>query len=228
MSAGVATLLAIAAGALLGSIPFGLIITRLTTGADVRSVGSGNIGATNVLRAGSVLPAILTLLCDAGKGAAAVALARVLVHAQIASGSAGAGLPVGGAAAGAGSTLDDWAGFAAVAGHVFSPWLGFRGGKGVATAAGALAVLSPQVALAALGVFILSVSIFRIVSLGSILACLTAMILAAGPLRSVAPSFPVVLAICALIIARHAANVSRILKGEEPRFGRRGPPRGPA
>jgi glycerol-3-phosphate acyltransferase PlsY len=212
VSSGIATLVAIGAGALLGSIPFGLIIARLTTGADVRRVGSGNIGATNVLRASGLVPALLTLICDAGKGAASVFLARALVHASLAPVAAGT-------AAGSGSTLDDWAGFAAVAGHIFSPWLGFRGGKGVATAAGALAVLSPPVALAAIGVFLLSVLIFRIVSLGSILACLAAMILAAGPFRSVAPSFPVVLAIGALIIVRHAANIARIVRGTEPRIG---------
>ena len=214
MSSTIATLVAIGTGALLGSIPFGLIITRLTTGADVRRVGSGNIGATNVLRASGLAPALLTLLCDAGKGAAAVALARVLVHASSPSAVAS-----GVVAPDAAGTLDDWAGFAAVAGHIFSPWLGVRGGKGVATAAGALAVLSPQVALAAVGVFILSVLVFRIVSLGSILACLAAMILAAGPMRSVAPSFPVVLAICALIIVRHTANIARIARGDEPRIG---------
>src|SRR5262245_32295628 len=169
MSPWVTTVAAIAAGALLGSIPFGVIIARFTTGADVRQVGSGNIGATNVLRASGLVPALLTLLCDAGKGAASVALARLLVQIQGAGGAAG-----GAGASPAGSSLDDWAGFAAVAGHIFSPWLGFRGGKGVATAAGALAVLSPPVAIAAIGVFILAVLIFRIVSLGSILACVAA------------------------------------------------------
>jgi len=199
----------------MGSIPFGVIIARVTTGADVRRIGSGNIGATNVLRASGVAPAILTLLCDAGKGAGAVALARLLVDAQSAGGAAAGVSPTGG------SSLDDWAGFAAVAGHIFSPWLGFRGGKGVATAVGALLVLSPPVALVALAVFALSVLVFRIVSLGSILGCLTAIVLAAGPMRSVAPSFVVVVAICALILARHAANIVRLVRGQEPRLGDR-------
>jgi len=207
--------------ALLGSIPFGLLLARAATGGDVRHVGSGNIGATNVLRASGVAPAVATLLLDVGKGAAAVLAMRALASCAEESGDVR-------------HALQDWAGFAAVTGHVFSPWVGFRGGKGVATALGALAVLSPALAVVGAAAFSASIVATRIVSLSSIAASLA--VTGAAIWRSVAahgagtsPSLLVLLGICALIVARHAANIGRLLRGEEPAIGARsaggkGPP----
>jgi glycerol-3-phosphate acyltransferase PlsY len=203
----------------LGSIPFGLLIARYWSGADVRAVGSGNIGATNVLRASGPAPAIVTLLMDAGKGAGAVLLARAVMAAASAPG-AGASPGPAEAAAGlfAAPGLDAWAALAAVAGHMFSPWLGFRGGKGVATAAGALLALSPPLAGAGFGVFAVVFALSRKVSLSSIAACLAAAVLSATGWIAGSPAFVVVAGICALIVIRHRANIGRLLRGEEPRL----------
>lgn len=207
---GLRSALTIGLAALLGSVPFGLLIVRATTGTDVRRVGSGNIGATNVLRASGALPAALTLLLDAGKGAVAVALAGAL------SGD--------GSAAGSPHTLAGWAGLSAVAAHVFSPWLRFRGGKGVATAAGALLVLSPALASVGFVVFAVTIALSRIVSLSSIAALLAVATAAViGPL--VVSDFPRVplaplLGICVLILARHCANIVRLVHGQEATLGK--------
>lgn len=208
----------LAGAALLGSIPFGLIVARLASGADVRRAGSGNIGATNVLRVSGPIPALLTLLLDAGKGAAAVLLALAVAR--------GAAPSRGHSGAGAAESLAGWAGAAAVAGHVLSPWLGFRGGKGVATAAGALAALSPSFAAVGLGIFGIILVSTRIVSLASVLACVAMTLLSASRLLPGAPSFPVVLGISALIVIRHRANLARLARGEEPRLSLRMGPSG--
>lgn len=212
--------LALAVAALLGSIPFGFLIARAASGADVRKVGSGNIGATNVFRASGPLPAALTLALDIGKGSAAVLLARVI----------GSGGPHwwGPTASGFGvPTHYDYAGVVAVAGHAFSPWLGFKGGKGVATAAGVILVLSPALAGVGLAVFAAVVAVGRIVSLASIAAALAVVVAEVGghiALRFSTLAFPppsqmALITICALILIRHADNISRLLKGEEPALG---------
>jgi glycerol-3-phosphate acyltransferase PlsY len=187
---------------LLGSIPFGLILAKLFGGADVRKAGSGNIGATNVLRVVGPLAGILTLLLDAAKGWLAVWLASRITHDQ--------------------TTVMILAGLLAMVGHCFPVWLGFRGGKGVATAAGVFAALCPLAFFAALVLFILVVSFWRYVSLGSLAAA------AALPLfvyllwaPHFAPPESVTLgslAIAVLVIVQHRGNIIRLARGEEPKF----------
>jgi glycerol-3-phosphate acyltransferase PlsY len=187
---------------ILGSIPFGLLLTKLFGGADVRKEGSGNIGATNVARVAGTLPGILTLLLDAAKGAAAVLLAE-----HLSSDSA------------------MWmmiAGFAALVGHCFPIWLNFKGGKGVATAAGLFLVLCPLAFLGSLLLFVLVVVFWRYVSLGSIAAA------AAMPLLIYflwAPHHappPVImfgsLAVVMLVVYKHDGNIQRLVEGAEPKF----------
>src|SRR5713226_9891159 len=187
---------------LLGSIPFGLLLTRLFGGGDVRKAGSGNIGATNVARVAGALPGILTLIFDIAKGAAAVWLAARLSHES--------------------ATWMMVAALAALVGHCFPVWLRFRGGKGVATAAGAFLMLSPLAFLASIALFALVVIFWRYVSLGSISAA------AAMPLLIYflwaphhAPPQAVTLgalAAAALIVYKHDANIQRLVQGEEPKF----------
>jgi acyl phosphate:glycerol-3-phosphate acyltransferase len=187
---------------LLGSIPFGLLLTKLFGGGDVRQAGSGNIGATNVARVAGPLPGILTLLFDAAKGAAAVWLA-----ARFSNDSA------------------MWmviAALAALLGHCFPVWLRFRGGKGVATAAGVFLVLSPLALLGSVIVFVLVVAFWRYVSLGSIAAA-AAMPLLIYILWAPHHAPPLVvtfgaLAAAVLIIYKHDANIQRLIEGEEPKF----------
>ena len=180
---------------LLGSIPFGYILVRLSQGTDIRSVGSGNIGATNVFRK-SRWAGIATLVLDGGKGYAAVVVARAL---------------------GADPTWQAVAAFAAIAGHVFTVWLRFRGGKGVATGAGAYLALAPAPLAAALVLFVLVAAATRYVSLASIVACVAFPVLAY--LRG-EPGVLVAAAVCgsALIVAKHHANIRRLLSGTENRF----------
>ena len=149
---------------LLGSIPFGYLLVRIFRGVDVRKTGSGNIGATNVARTGSKGLAIATLLLDAFKGFAAVAIAFAITHHPVApSGTLldGADFAVLQRA----YCLAALAGVCAVLGHMFTPWLGFKGGKGVATAVGAFAALAPMAVLLTLGLFIIIVAVSRYVSL---------------------------------------------------------------
>jgi acyl phosphate:glycerol-3-phosphate acyltransferase len=186
----------------LGSIPFGLILTKLAGAGDVRRVGSGNIGATNVARAAGPLAGLLTLVLDAAKGAAAVLLAERLSNDS--------------------ATWMTMAAFAALVGHCFPVWLKFRGGKGVATAAGVFLVLSPLACIAAVLLFVLVVIFWRYVSLGSISAA------AAMPLLIYflwaphhAPPLAVTfgaLAAALLIIYKHRGNLQRLLGGVEPKF----------
>jgi glycerol-3-phosphate acyltransferase PlsY len=187
---------------LLGSIPFGLLLAKLFGRTDVRKAGSGNIGATNVLRVAGPAAGILTLLFDAGKGWLAVWIASRLMHGS--------------------SSIMIAAGFLALVGHCFPVWLRFRGGKGVATAAGIFLALCPEALLAALILFALVVWYSRYVSLGSLVA-------AAGiPLLVYllwAPHFapPIIvtlasIAIALLVIYQHRANIGRLIRGEEPQF----------
>jgi glycerol-3-phosphate acyltransferase PlsY len=179
---------------LAGSIPFGLILTRMAGLGDIRGIGSGNIGATNVLRTGKKALAAATLLLDAAKGAAGV-----LIGAQFAP---------EGALIGA---------VAATAGHMFPVWLGFRGGKGVATGLGALAVLCWPAAVIAAAAWLLSALTIRISSASALIATAMAPFLAwffAGPWTALA-----VAGVCVLIWIRHHQNIARLMKGEEPRIG---------
>jgi glycerol-3-phosphate acyltransferase PlsY len=193
----------VVAAYLLGSVSFSYLIVKLKEGRDVRSVGSGNAGATNVLRSSGLKAASLTLLLDVGKGVAAVLGTRLME----------APPPVVGGAA-----------FAVVLGHIFPVFLGFRGGKGVATAAGALGALEPGAMLATLVVFVAVVVWKRYVSLGSIVAALVFPLLAWMGDRLVwfHSDRSVVIAsaaIASLILFRHRGNLDRLRRGVEARLG---------
>ena len=182
---------------LVGTVPFGLLLTRAAGAGDIRQIGSGNIGATNVLRTGRRGLAAATLLLDAAKGALAVALAAFLAN------------PV-------------WMPLAAICvviGHCFPAWLAFRGGKGVATGLGAILALDWRVGAACCGIWLAVFAATRISSAAALAAFAAAPLLAGvlmPPYWFVAP-----LAIAALVWVRHAANISRLLRGAEPRFGAR-------
>jgi glycerol-3-phosphate acyltransferase PlsY len=189
--------LAALAGALLGSIPFGLLLTRAAGLGDIRKLGSGNIGATNVLRTGRRDLAAATLVLDAGKGAAAVLVAGALWGPAAAS----------------------VAGVAAVAGHLFTPWLGFQGGKGVATGLGTLLALAFPAGLAACGLWLATAMATRISSASALVAFALAPLLAWG-FGGATPGLAM-LAISALVVWRHEGNIRRLLAGTEPRIGQR-------
>jgi glycerol-3-phosphate acyltransferase PlsY len=197
-------LLSIPLAYLLGSIPFGYILVKLFLHQDIRTTGSGNIGATNVARAGGTILGIFTLLLDALKGFIAAFLAM-----QFAPNT------VNGP-----STLAIAAAVAAVIGHVFPVWLRFRGGKGIATALGVFIALAPLVALSSVGVFALIVATTRLVSLGSILAAVSIPFLAILLVPRRSPALLVGLSFISLLsIVKHHENIVRLLKGTESRFG---------
>ena len=191
-------------GYALGSIPFGLILTRAAGLGDIRKVGSGNIGATNVLRTGNKGLAAATLLLDGLKGTAAVLIALHLVGHEAAL----------------------WAGLGAVVGHMFPVWLGFKGGKGVATGYGVLAGIAFPVALAAGVVWVVMAKLGRISSLAALASFAAAPILAwfLADIGVVYLSFT----IAVLIYVRHHANIRRLLDGTEPRIGQKSGPPEPA
>lgn len=196
------TLLIGLAAYLLGSISFAVLVSRLMGLPDPRSYGSKNPGATNVLRSGSKLAALLTLVGDTGKGALAVFLAAWAT-----------GEPT--------SSADPAiAGALALLGHVYPAFLRFQGGKGVATAAGVLLAIHPLLGAGTLGTFAIIVAFFRMVSLASIIAALFA-VFWAWFLFGMAPVAPVVWAIALLVVWRHQANIRRILAGTEPRLGQK-------
>ena len=189
---------------LLGSIPFGYLLVRFVRQEDVRDTGSGNIGATNVARAGGATLGIFTLLLDAMKGFIAVFLTM-----QFAPNTANGP-----------STFAIAAAVAAVIGHVFPVWLRFRGGKGIATALGVFIPLVPLVALASVGVFALIVATTRLVSLGSIVAAVSIPFLTILLVPHRTPALLVGLSFISLLsIVKHHANIVRLLKGTESRFG---------
>jgi glycerol-3-phosphate acyltransferase PlsY len=189
-----AAALALLGGYLLGSIPFGLVLTRLAGLGDIRKIGSGNIGATNVLRTGNKPLALVVLLLDSGKGAIAVLIADALI-----------GDPAGAIAA-----------VGAVLGHLFPIWLRFKGGKGVATTLGTLLALAWPVGLIACGTWLLMALIFRISSLSALTAMAAAPI-AAYFFGGVPLALPVLL-IAALVWWKHAPNIGRLAEGSEPRI----------
>jgi len=185
-------------GYLLGAVPFGIVIARLFGLGDLRQIGSGNIGATNVLRTGNKFAAALTLILDSGKGAIAVGVTYLL-------------------------TMDPFAGLAAgfwaVMGHNFPIWLKFKGGKGVATTLGVLLATAWPVGLAAIATWIATAAIFRYSSLAALIA------LAAAPAYAWVFATPqhALLAglLAALAWARHHENIRRLLKGEESKIGKK-------
>ncbi|MEB3415250.1 glycerol-3-phosphate 1-O-acyltransferase PlsY [Alteriqipengyuania sp. WL0013] len=178
-----------------GSIPFGLLLTKMSGGADLRKVGSGNIGATNVLRTGNKGLAAATLLLDLLKGLLPVVAAGQL-WGQEAMAFAAAG---------------------AVVGHCYPVWLGFKGGKGVATNAGVAFGLAWQIGLVYALVWLSILAIFRISSLAGMSAVVAAA--AAAPLFGFPQFFPVLAAIAVLIIYLHRENIGRLTRGEEPKVG---------
>ncbi len=189
-------IIAIAVGYLLGSIPFGLLLTR-QVGIDIRTVGSGNIGTTNVLRTGNKGLAAATLLLDAGKGALAVVLAREFVGVE-------AGV---------------LAGVAALVGHCWPAWLHFRGGKGVATILGIALALAPFAGIAALLVWLGGALVTRYSSVGGMLAAVSTPLLAWG---LGAPHSAIALAVlAAIVIGRHHDNIARLRNGTESRIGQK-------
>ena len=188
---------------LVGGIPFGLIIVRLMTGSDVRESGSGNIGATNVLRTTGRLAGVLTLLLDVGKGFACVWLASVMT---------------GGSEAWMSEAWMSAAAFAVMAGHAFPVWLQFRGGKAVATCVGAFLYLTPLPVLAITILFVLLIVSTGYLSLGSIVG---AGLLPVACLIILHPEWPVLASATAaavLVIWRHKDNISRIRSGTENVF----------
>ena len=196
--------LSVAASYLLGSVPFGLLIARMR-GVDIRKVGSGNIGATNVLRSVGKPWGILTFVCDALKGLLP-ALAGRYIPAP--------GLPV--------DALPIACGFAAILGHNFPVFLGFKGGKGVATSAGALVGIAPLAVVIGLAVWLVSFFAFRFVSLASIAAALCIPVAAWFLYGAQGPLLPCALAVLgALVIYRHKSNIGRLLNGTEHRFAKK-------
>jgi glycerol-3-phosphate acyltransferase PlsY len=187
---------ALALGYLLGTIPFGLFFAWISGGGDVRKIGSGNIGATNVLRTGKKWAAAATLICDGAKGAAAVLLARHLFDASEPGVIAAAG---------------------AVIGHIFPVWLRFKGGKGVATFLGVSLALYWVAGLAVAATWLLMATGFRISSLSALIA------VASAPfffwLAGHAAYAPIVALLALLVIVMHHANIRRLLNGTEPRIG---------
>ena len=190
---------ALLAAYLLGSVPFSFLVARLWGVKDVRTVGSGNVGATNVMRSAGKLPGLIAFALDAGKGTAAVALAQRFDGSGVLAALAAAG---------------------AVVGHVYPIWLGFRGGKGVATGAGAFAPVAPLASLAALAAFGVVLALTRFVSAGSIAGALVlaAMLFALG---APAPVARIGVMLSLLIVWKHRENIRRLLAGTERKLGAR-------
>ncbi|MGZ5033180.1 MAG: glycerol-3-phosphate 1-O-acyltransferase PlsY [Usitatibacter sp.] len=186
-------------GYVAGSIPFALVVSRVMALPDPRTYGSGNIGATNVLRSGNRIAALLTLVGDCAKGWGAVIAARLI------------GLP---------DEMIALVGLAAFLGHLFPVWLGLRGGKGVATAAGVLIAFDWRLGLAVIVVWLAVVAASRYSSLGALAAALFAPV-AAWHLLGMGPLFGAVAAMGILLIARHHANIAKLARGEESRIGER-------
>ena len=209
MTPGLIALLLLA-GYLLGSIPSGYLAGRWIQGVDIRSLGSGSTGATNVLRVFGKGPALAVFLVDVLKGTAAVLLAKDLLQGD-----------------GIAATSDWWvvaAGLAALAGHSWSFWLGGKGGKAVATGLGMLLGLVPAVGLACFGMFLTTLSASRIVSLSSVVAALSLPLLMLGSFAAAGsglrPAYLVLaLLTTALVVWRHRSNLQRLLAGTEPKLG---------
>jgi len=199
ISFGYDAFIALIAGYLIGSIPFGLLLVRAAGRGDIRQVGSGNIGTTNVLRAGGKKLAAATLVLDAAKGFIPILLARMIWP---------------------GEAAEQFAALGAFLGHCFPVWLRFHGGKGVATLIGIGLGLHWTVGLAVVVVWLLAARLSRISSVGGMAAA------AAAPLAAVAfghPQYALVLALLfAIVLIRHRANIRRLIAGEEPRIGGKG------
>jgi acyl phosphate:glycerol-3-phosphate acyltransferase len=189
----------IAVGYLFGSVPFAFLLSRKWRGIDIRSAGSGNVGATNVLRTSGVLTALTVVALDIAKG-----IGSVLVVQRFTSGDAAAAA----------------AGLAAIVGHIYPVWLRFKGGKGVATACGVFSVLLPAATAAALALFVATVWLTRFVSLGSIVATV-ALGTIAWAMDAPRVVVGVSMAAAAVILFRHRSNLARLAAGTERRIGHR-------
>jgi glycerol-3-phosphate acyltransferase PlsY len=191
--------LAIIAGYLLGSVPFGLVLTRMAGYGDIRTIGSGNIGATNVLRTGNKGLALATLLLDGLKGAIAVLIARFVIGNE---------------------DVAMLAGFFAIIGHLYPVWLKFKGGKGVATTFGTLFALQPLLGLAVCGTWLLTAAITRYSSLSALVAVAAAPFFAHFLFGSA--NLTGLCGVLATIVwLKHRANIERLVKGEEPKIGKK-------
>ena len=194
-------LLTLLLGYLLGSLPSGFLAGKWCKGIDLRTIGSGSTGATNVLRNVGKKPALVVFLVDVAKGAAAVLLAGALTQSN---------------------PLNDWiqvlAGLAALAGHIWPVWLGFKGGKAVATGLGLFLGLAWPVGLACFGVFMAVFSLSRIVSLASVVAAVSLPLLMAAGSDSNADRVVALVAML-LVLWRHRSNIQRLINGTEPRVG---------
>lgn len=181
----------------LGSIPFGMIIAHVMGLGNLRTIGSGNIGATNVLRTGNKLAAFLTLVLDGGKGAVAVLIARQMAEADAVQ----------------------LAAFAAFLGHCFPIWLRFKGGKGVATFLGVLLAIAWPVGLAACGTWLITAIVMRISSLSALVAAALSGVWAV--VFGLSSLVGLCLGLAVLIFYRHRANITRLMQGSEPRIGKK-------
>jgi glycerol-3-phosphate acyltransferase PlsY len=192
--------LLVVVGYLLGSISFAVLVVRLTTGKDIRTEGSGNAGATNVLRSHGKGLGLVVAALDVAKGAAAVLLVRL-------------------------ATADPRylaaAGFAAILGHVFPIFYGFRGGKGVATAVGAFLILAPLATLVCVGVFMAVVAATRYVSLGSMFAIVLLPPVAGTLFHASLPVVAAAAATAILVVLKHRENLKRLVRGTERRLGQK-------
>jgi len=182
---------------LLGSVPFGIVMARLFGLGDLRQIGSGNIGATNVLRTGNKLAAFLTLILDAGKGGMAVLIARALI----------------------GEDAAQIAAFFAFLGHCYPVFLGFKGGKGVATFLGTLIALFWPAGIAACLVWLITAALTRYSSLSALVAAALSPVLV--QILGMPQATLLTVALAALIFARHQANIHRLLSGAEPKIGKK-------
>lgn len=185
---------------LLGSLSFAVLLVRLTTGKDIRTEGSGNAGATNVLRSHGKALGLMVAALDIGKGALAVFLVKIAT---------------------ADSRYAAAAGFAAILGHVFPLFYGFRGGKGVATAVGAFLVLAPWATLVCVAVFVLVVAVTRYVSLGSMVAMVLLPPVAGLVFHASPPIVMAAAGAAVLIVLKHRENLKRLAAGTERRLGQK-------
>lgn len=185
---------------LLGSISFAVLLVRTATGKDIRTEGSGNAGATNVLRAHGKGLGLAVAALDIAKGAGAVLLMRMVT---------------------ADPRYTAAAGFAAVLGHVFPVFYGFRGGKGVATAVGAFLVLAPLATLVSVGVFVVVVALTRYVSLGSVVGIVLLPPVAGGLFHASGPVVAAAAATAVIVILKHRENLRRLVAGTERKLGRK-------
>ena len=189
-----------------GSIPSGYLAARWLKGVDIRTLGSGSTGATNVLRQVGKGPALVVFLVDVFKGTGAVLLAKLLLNTN------------------GTSAIGEWwvvgAGLAALSGHIWPVWLGWRGGKAVATGLGMLLGLAWPVGLACFGIFLTVISLFRIVSLSSVMAALSLPVLMWAAGEGIAYRSVAIIAMV-LVVWRHRSNIKRLLAGSEPRIGQK-------